>query len=45
VAAHAMNLEQDFERVSQVALYMKRNRLNTEWVEEMKRTIYVDVRL
>jgi parvulin-like peptidyl-prolyl isomerase len=44
-AAHAMTVETDYERVAQVALYLKRNRLNAEWVEELKRTIYLDIRL
>ncbi len=45
VLAHPMTLEQDYERVKQVALYMKRNRKNLEWVEELKKTIYLDIRL
>ncbi len=45
VPAHAMTLETDFDRVSQLALYLKRNRQNAEWVEELKRTIYLDIRL
>ncbi len=45
VPAHAMTLEQDYERVKQVALYVKRNRKNAEWVEELKKKIYLDIRL
>lgn len=45
VPAHAMTLEQDYERVKQVALFVKRNRKNAEWVEELKQTIYLDIRL
>jgi peptidyl-prolyl cis-trans isomerase SurA len=43
--AHAMTVETDYDRVAQVALFVKRNRLNAEWVEELKRTIYLDIRL
>jgi peptidyl-prolyl cis-trans isomerase SurA len=45
VPAHPMTLEQDYERVKQVALYLKRNESNIEWVQELKKTIYLDVRL
>jgi len=45
IAAHAMTLETDFDRVSQLALYLKRNRQNAEWVEELRKTIYLDIRL
>lgn len=44
-AAHTMTVETDYDRVAQVALFVKRNRLNAEWVEELKRTIYLDIRL
>lgn len=45
VPAHTINLQDDFKRVEQLALYMKRNKLNAEWIDELKKTIYVDVRL
>lgn len=45
IPAHAMTLETDFDRVSQLALYLKRNRQNADWVEELKKTIYLDIRL
>lgn len=45
VAAHAMNLQDDYKRVEQMALFVKRNRLNAEWVEELKRSIYWEIRL
>jgi peptidyl-prolyl cis-trans isomerase SurA len=43
--SHAMNLDEDFRRVEQLALYMKRNRVNQEWVNELKKSIYWDIRL
>ncbi|MEK6755435.1 MAG: peptidylprolyl isomerase [Bacteroidota bacterium] len=45
IPGHSVNLTEDFRRVEQMALFVKRNRLYTEWVEEIKKSIYVDVRL
>lgn len=45
IPAHAMNLEDDYRRVEQVALFFRRNRENVEWVEELKKSIYWEVRL
>jgi peptidyl-prolyl cis-trans isomerase SurA len=42
---HTINLQDDFKRIEQLALYMKRNKLNAEWIDELKKTIYVDIRL
>ncbi|MGD0036083.1 MAG: peptidylprolyl isomerase [Bacteroidota bacterium] len=44
-APHAINLHDDFKRIEQLALYMKRNKQNAEWIDELKKTIYVDIRL
>jgi len=43
-APHAINLLDDFKRIEQLALYMKRNKQNAEWIDELKKTIYVDLR-
>ncbi len=43
--AHAMNLRDDYDRIEQLALYLKRNKLNAQWIEELKKTIYVNIRL
>ena len=43
-APHAINLHDDFRRIEQLALYMKRNKQNAEWIDELKKTIYVDIR-
>lgn len=43
--SHAMNLDDDYSRIEQIALYFKRNRKNTDWVEELKKSIYWEVRL
>ena len=42
---HTINLQDDFKRIQQLALYMKRNKQNAEWIDELKKTIYVDIRL
>ncbi len=39
VAAHDVNLQEDYKRVEQMALYLKRNRLNADWIEELKKNI------
>jgi peptidyl-prolyl cis-trans isomerase SurA len=44
VAGHSANLTDDFRRVEQMALYVKRNKINAEWIEELKKNIYYDVR-
>jgi peptidyl-prolyl cis-trans isomerase SurA len=44
-APHAINLQDDFKRIQQLATYMKRNKQNAEWIDELKKTIYVDIRL
>jgi peptidyl-prolyl cis-trans isomerase SurA len=43
--AHAVNVQDDYKRIEQMALYMKRNRLNAEWIEELKKSIYFESRL
>jgi peptidyl-prolyl cis-trans isomerase SurA len=42
---HAVNMTDDYRRVEQMALYLKRNRLNTEWIEELKKSIYCETRI
>ncbi|HVN48732.1 MAG TPA: peptidylprolyl isomerase [Bacteroidota bacterium] len=45
MAPHTMTLDGDFHRLEQLALYMKKNKSNAEWIEELKKSIYVDIRL
>ncbi len=45
IPAHSMNLEDDFRRVEQFALFYKKNRLNAEWIEQLKGRIYWEVRI
>jgi peptidyl-prolyl cis-trans isomerase SurA len=44
VAAHSVNLTDDFRRIEQMALYVKRNKMNAVWIEELKNSIYVEIR-
>jgi peptidyl-prolyl cis-trans isomerase SurA len=44
VGAHASNLTDDYKRVEQMALYVKRNKINAAWIEELKKNIYYDIR-
>jgi peptidyl-prolyl cis-trans isomerase SurA len=43
--AHTMSLATDYPRVEQLALYVKRNKQNTEWLAELRKTIFVENRL
>jgi peptidyl-prolyl cis-trans isomerase SurA len=42
---HAINMKDDYKRIEQFTLYMKRNKINAEWLDELKKTIYVDIRM
>ena len=42
---HTINIQDDYKRIEQLTLYMKRNKINAEWLDELKKTIYVDIRL
>jgi peptidyl-prolyl cis-trans isomerase SurA len=44
VAAHSVNLKDDFRRIEQMALYVKRNKMNAAWIEELKKSIYCEIR-
>jgi len=45
IPAHAMDLDQDYRRVEQMALFVKKNRFYADWIEELKNNIYLDIRL
>ena len=45
VNAHDVNLQNDYKRVEQMALYLKRNRINAEWLEELKKNFSWERRL
>ena len=44
VGSHTMNLKDDYRRVEQLALYMKKNKANEAWIAELKKNIYIDIR-
>jgi peptidyl-prolyl cis-trans isomerase SurA len=44
VESHTMNLKDDYRRVEQLALYMKKNKANEAWIAELKKNIYIDIR-
>jgi len=43
--AHRANLDQDYERIRQLALQAKKNRKMQEWVEGLRDEVYVNVRV
>jgi len=45
IPAHSVNMAEDYRRVEQMALFVKRNRLSAEWIEELKKSIYYQMRL
>jgi len=45
VPAHMPTLEGDYKQLERLALYVKQTRLNNEWINELKKNIYLDVRL
>jgi peptidyl-prolyl cis-trans isomerase SurA len=45
IPAHDVNLAQDYHRVEQMTLFVKRQREYARWLDELKKNIYVDVRL
>ncbi|HTP12308.1 MAG TPA: peptidylprolyl isomerase [Bacteroidota bacterium] len=45
VPAHMPTLEGDYHQLERLALYVKQNRLYNDWLNELKKNIYLDVRL
>jgi len=45
IQPHTMTLDGDYHRLEELALYMKKNKANTAWIEELKKSIFVDIRL
>ena len=41
---HTLAIEDDYALLSQYALQEKQNRVLAEWVDELRRTVYVDIR-
>lgn len=42
---HTANLDQDYERIQQLALQEKRQRKLQEWIDRLRDEVYVDVRI
>ncbi|HTP12025.1 MAG TPA: peptidylprolyl isomerase, partial [Bacteroidota bacterium] len=45
VPAHMPTLQGDYKQLERLALYLKQTKMNNEWIEELKKNIYLDVRL
>lgn len=45
VPAHMPTLEGDYNQLERLALYLKQTRMNNEWIDELKKNIYLDIRL
>jgi peptidyl-prolyl cis-trans isomerase SurA len=44
-SAHTPTLEGDYKHLERLALYVKKNRLNAEWLDEIRKNIFLDIRL
>lgn len=42
---HVANLEDDYDRIRDIALQRKRMRVMNDWLEELRNNIYVDIRI
>lgn len=45
IPEHAPSLETDYRRIEQIALQFKKARISMEWIEELKKHIYWEVRM
>lgn len=45
IPEHAPSLETDYRRIEQIALQFKRSRVGMEWIDELKKNIYWEVRM
>ncbi len=45
VPAHMPTLEGDYNQLERLALYLKQTKMNNEWIDELKKKMYLDVRL
>jgi peptidyl-prolyl cis-trans isomerase SurA len=45
VAEHMPTLQNDYRQLERVALLVKQNRSNNEWLQELKKNIYLSIRL
>jgi len=45
VPAHMPTLDGDYKQLERLALYLKQTKMNNQWIEELKKNIYLDIRL
>jgi len=45
VPAHMPTLEGDYRQLERLALYVKQNKMYSDWLNELKKNIYLDIRL
>lgn len=45
IPAHMPTFQGDYAQLERLALYLKQQRMNNEWLDELKKNIYLDVRL
>ncbi|MBM4176337.1 MAG: parvulin peptidyl-prolyl isomerase [Ignavibacteria bacterium] len=45
IPEHFPNLDQDFEKLSQIALFNKKQKIYTDWIEQLKKLVYWEVRI
>ncbi len=45
VPAHMPTLEGDYTQLERLALYLKQTKMNNGWIDELKKKIYLDIRL
>ena len=43
--AHTPTIAGDYKHLERLALYVKKNRLNAEWLDEIRKNIFLDIRL
>ncbi|MCX7832838.1 MAG: peptidylprolyl isomerase [Ignavibacteria bacterium] len=44
VPSHNLTLENDYDRIKRYAEYYKEQKVISQWIEELKKTIYVDIK-
>jgi len=45
IPEHTASLEQDYDRIEQLALQQKRARIMSEWIEELREEVYVEFKI
>lgn len=45
IPEHTPNLDQDYDKLSQIALYNKKQKIYLDWIEQLKMQVYWEVRL